>query len=141
MRILKIISIAVLSLAVLVGCGNNSDNEAADTKEQTEEAKELEAEFQENRDEFIAENKARLDSLENKLTELGKDIQGESGEAKRQMEQTWSNLKKQTETIRKNIETLENATRENWEKFRSTASDQMEYLESEISKLEEQLNL
>lgn len=130
-----------LSVAVLIGCGNKSENEMGDAAEQTEESvKKMEAEFQENRDKFISDAQTKLDSLENKLTEVGKAIQGESGEAERKLEQTWSNLKKQTETIRTNIDKLENASRKNWEKLKSTADDQVQYLESQISELEEQLN-
>ncbi len=140
MRFIKIIGIFALSLAVITGCSKKSENETGSNQDMTEEAaKKTVAEFQENRDQFISESQARLDSLEKKLTEVGREMQSESGEAQRKMEATWSNLKKQTGTIRSNLENLKEATQKNWPKLKSTAADQIDYLESQISEMEEQL--
>ena len=140
MRIIKIIGILVLSVAVVTGCSQKSENESGSAQDMTEEAaKETMAEFQENRDKFISEGQARLDSLEKELTEVGREVSAESGETGRELQSTWSNLKKQTETIRTNMEKLKEASQKNWVKLKSTAADQMDYLESQISKLKKEV--
>ncbi|NGP75404.1 coiled-coil domain-containing protein 22 [Balneolaceae bacterium YR4-1] len=140
MKIIKTFGIIVLSFAIITGCSQKSENESGSAEEMTEEAaKKMEAEFQENREQFISESQARLDSLENKLTEVGKEIQGESDEAQRKMEATWSNLKQQTATIRSNVEKLENASRESWDKLKTTAAEQIDYLESQLAEMEKEL--
>src|SRR6056297_1784779 len=73
MRFIKIIGIFALSLAVITGCSKKSENETGSNQDMTEEAaKKTVAEFQENRDQFISESQARLDSLEKKLAGVGR---------------------------------------------------------------------
>lgn len=140
MRITKIISIIILSVAVAMGCSKKSENQSGSAQEMTEEsAKKAKAEFQKNRDKFISESRSRLDSLEKELTDVGKQISGMTGETSRKLEGTWSKLKKQTETIRKNLEKLKDATQQNWVRLKSTAKDQIDYLESQISKLKKEV--
>ncbi len=140
MRIIKIIGIFALSLAILVGCSQKSDNESESAQEMTEEAaKKAEAAFQENRQQFVSESQARLDSLEKKLTEVGREIQTESGETQRKLEATWSDLKQQTATIRSNVEKLKDASQQNWNQLKTTAAEQIDYLESQLSEMEKEL--
>lgn len=140
MKIIRTTTIIAFSFAIIAGCSQKSENESVSAEEMTEEAvKKMKAEFQENREQFVSESQARLDSLENKLTEVGREIQGESDEVQRKMEATWSNLKQQTATIRSNVDKLENASRESWDKLKGKAADQIDYLESQLAEMEKKL--
>lgn len=137
MRLLKVSMVIMLSVGIMFGCSSESGSDQAETQEN---AQKIQKQFEQERDEFISNQQDRLDSLETRLNEVGKNIQETSGETERKLEQSWSNIKKQIETIRQNVEKLEDASRDRWEKLKSTAQDQMEYLESQISDLKQEID-
>jgi len=108
---------AVALLAILAGCGDNSQHKAQDTA--TKAVDGTKDFTTQKKDEFLAAMGRKMKDLDARMDELGKKSQGYREDAKSESDKAMAGLREQRDALGKKYDALKKTGEDTWEKARA----------------------
>ena len=122
--------------SIFAGCNNNREEDVADTvKQANEDLNEAKIQFENEWEEFKSNVESAINTNEQRIADLKKEMKGTSDEFKTKYENRILTLEQKNIELKKRLNAYTYEGKEDWQEFKNEFSDKIDSLDNALSEI------